>query len=41
MKYISKLVRYYVILENGERISIPKVRYREVADSYIAYRGRL
>lgn len=24
MKYISKLVRYYVILENGERISIPK-----------------
>lgn len=41
MKYISKLVRYYVILENGERISIPKGRYREVADSYIAYRGRL
>ena len=26
MKYISKLVRYYVILENGERISIPKGR---------------
>ena len=41
MKYISKLVRYYVILENGERISIPKGRYREAADSYIAYRGRL
>ncbi len=41
MKYISKLVRYYVILENGERISIPKGRYREVADSYIAYRGKI
>lgn len=41
MKYISEIGRYYVILENGERISIPKGRYREVTDNYIAYRGRL
>lgn len=41
MRYIKELKRYCVILDNGEQISIPKGRYREVADNYITYRGIL
>lgn len=41
MKYIKKINRYEVVLYNDERLPIPKAKYRDIYDTYVAYRGEL
>lgn len=41
MKYIKKINRYEVILYNNKSLPIPKARYREVYDTYVAYKREL
>ena len=41
MKYVKKINRYEVVLYNNESLPIPKAKYREVYDTYVAYKGEL
>ena len=41
LKYIINILRYKAILSNGEELVIPKARYKEVKDSFIAYQGEI
>lgn len=41
MKYIESVSRYKAALSNGVRLEIPKARYRQVEETYVAYRGEL
>lgn len=41
MKYIKKLSRYVVLLNNGIELSVPRARYKEVEKAIVAYRGEL
>lgn len=41
LKYVINVFRYKAILCNGEELVIPKARYKEVKDSFIAYQGEL
>lgn len=39
MKYIKKLCRYMVILNNGIELRVPRARYKEVEEAIVSYRG--
>lgn len=41
LKYVINVFRYKAILSNGEELVIPKARYKEVKDSFIAYQGEI
>ena len=41
MKYIESVSRYKAALSNGVSLEIPKARYRQVEETYVAYRGEL
>lgn len=41
LKYVINVLRYRAILSNGEELVIPKARYKEVKDSFIAYQGEI
>ena len=41
MKYIKRINRYEVVLYNNEILPIPKAKYREVYDTYVAFKGEL
>ncbi len=41
MKYIKSVSKYKAVLYNGKSFTIPKVRYKNVWDNYLAYRGEL
>lgn len=41
MKYIENICRYKVIMYNGEDFPIPKARYKEVWNTYVAFKGEL
>ena len=40
-KYIKTINNYKAILKNNKEITIPKLRYKDVKDSFIAYKGEL
>lgn len=41
MKYIKKICHYKVFLYNDISFPIPKAKYRDVHDAYIAYKGEV
>lgn len=41
LKYIKEVFRYKTILNNGIELIIPKARYKQVKDSFIAYQGEI
>ncbi len=41
MKYIKSICQYEAVLYNGKSFPIPKSRYKDVWDTYVAYRGEL
>lgn len=41
LKYINAVHRYKTILNNGIELVIPKARYKQVKDSFIAYQGEI
>ncbi len=41
MKYIESVSRYKAALSNGVSLGIPKARYRQVEETFVAYRGEL
>lgn len=40
MQYIEKISSYVLTLENGEQLSVPKARYKEVKREFLAYQKR-
>ena len=40
-KYIKTINNYKAILKNNKEITIPKLRYKDVKDSFIAYKGEM
>lgn len=41
MKYIKRICQYEAVLYNGKSFPIPKARYKNVWDIYVAYRGEM
>lgn len=41
LKHIKKIEGYKGVLSNEQTISIPKARYRDVKNTFIAYKGRM
>ena len=41
LKYIKEVKRYKVILNNGIELRIPKARYKQVKDLFIAYQREI
>ena len=41
MKHIRKISNYTIALDIGEELPVPRLRYREVKEAYVAYRGLL
>ena len=41
LKHIKMVTGYKVILSNNEELSIPKSRYKDVKDAFIAYKGEI
>lgn len=41
LKYIKNVIRYKAVLNNGIELAIPKARYKEVKDTFIAYQGEV
>jgi len=41
LKYVSDIVRYKMILNNGVELAIPKVRYNDVKDAFMVYQGEI
>lgn len=41
MKYIQSIKRYKVILNQGLEFPIPRIRYRDVFDAYMLFKGEL
>lgn len=41
MKYIKSVSQYEAVLYSGMSFPIPKVRYKKVWDTYLAYRGEM
>ncbi len=41
MKFIQSISQYEAVLYSGESFPIPKVRYKNVWDTYLAYRGEM
>lgn len=41
LKYIKSVSGYKVILSNNQELNIPKTRYKDVKNAFIAYKGEL
>lgn len=41
MRHIQKISNYQVILDTGECLSVPRLRFQNVKEAYVAYRGVL
>ena len=41
LRHIKQVTGYHAILDNGQMLPIPKTRYREVKNAFIAYIGEL
>lgn len=41
LKYIKDVTRYKAVLSNGAELAIPKTRYKQVKDTFIAYQGEV
>ncbi|HHV09741.1 MAG TPA: response regulator transcription factor [Clostridiales bacterium] len=41
LKYIKRVLRYKVVLNNGEELVISKARYKEVKDTFVVYQGEI
>lgn len=41
IKYIKRVSRYEALLNNGERLEIPKARYKNVEEVFVRYRGMI
>lgn len=41
MKYIKSVHQYEAVLYNGMSFPIPKIRYKDVWDTYLTYRGEM
>ena len=41
MKHIAKVSRYEVLLSNGIKLEIPKVRYKFVEETFVSYKGEI
>ncbi|MCI9530140.1 MAG: response regulator transcription factor [Lachnospiraceae bacterium] len=41
MKHIEGIRRYKALMDNGIELDIPKARYREVEQAFIAYKGEI
>lgn len=41
MKYIKRVSRYEVLLNNGVMLDIPKARYKNVEEMFVRYRGKM
>lgn len=40
MRYIERISSYVLTLENGEQLSVPKARYKEVKKRFLAYQEK-
>lgn len=41
LRHIKKVAGYHVILSNGQSLSVPKTKYREIKNAFIAFIGEL
>ena len=41
LKHIKSVTGYKVILSNNQELIIPKARYKDVKNAFIAYKGEL
>ncbi len=41
MKHIVKISRYEALLSNGIKLDIPKVRYKQIEEIYVSYKGEI
>lgn len=41
MKYIEKVSRYVVVLNNGTELGVPKARYKYVEEAFVSYKGEI
>lgn len=41
LRHVKKVTAYYALLNNGQTLPIPKTRYRDVKNAFIAYIGEL
>ena len=41
MKHISKINNYTVFLDTGEELPVPKLKFREVKEEFVAYKGAI
>lgn len=41
LKHVKNIMRYKVILSNNQELSIPKARFKEVNNVFVAYKGEL
>ncbi len=41
MKHIQKISNYTVMLDTGEELPVPRLRYRAVKEAFVAYKGAL
>lgn len=41
MKHISKINNYIAYLDSGEQLPIPRLRFKEVKETFVAYKGAL
>lgn len=41
MRHIQKISNYQVVLDTGECLSVPRLRFQNVKEAYVAYRGVL
>ena len=41
MKHIQSIAAHYVLLDNNQKIVIPKARYKHVKSSFVEYKGEI
>lgn len=41
MKHIAKISRYEVLLSNSIKLEIPRARYKQVEEKYVAFKGEI
>ena len=41
LKYIKCVTGYKDVLSNGQKLTVPRARYKTVKDTFIAYKGEL
>ncbi len=41
MRHISGINNYIARLDTGEKLPVPRLRFREVKESFVAYKGAI